>query len=754
MTGPPVPLRSEPARESGGWWLAVLVFGAMGAWTFRDVVLGRALFWGSDLSAYYVHVQRLVAGILHGGDLDALLWVSGFKCGFPLLAEGQGGLYYPPTWLTLLLFSPEAALSAMTIASVLGAAATTWILARSLGASPLGGILAGVVFAWGGYASAHHMHTPLLATLPWLPLLLYLAGRAGGERSLRGWAVVGVVWAFQLFPGHPQVPVMSLVLALLYGAYVSLTRYGTAVAAMGRTAAGALVAASVGVGLAAIHLLPLVELSRASDRPGGHLAYDGAALFSLPPSHVLTALVPYAFGGPTRTPEAGPFAELAFYAGVAPLLLGVAAASLRPRRAGATFFAVAAFVSLLLAFGRYAPFFGIIHALPVFSGFRVPPRFLVIFDLGIALLAGLALDALAGPAPEAGRRRRRLAIAAVLLALVLGVSGARAGWEGAGKAVGLLTASAAWLSAGAILKPHAWKALGVALAVLDLQGFAVDAYRSSFATSAHIGLRHPVFESLHRPPGAGRVFVAFGREPWLFLDNPALEYGFEELAGYSAVNVLAYGRYVHTFWETGRWAFLDGANVRWVADLRPAERRDWPDGRLRLVSDGPHGAVYENPTALPRAYAVHEVCRVSGTSQALGAIAEGLVDLTRAVVLEDPAAPTPSGGGPSEVVVAQYGPTEVRLRATMRGGGYVVLADTHFPGWRVLVDGRPAPIWRANAAFRAVYVEEGAHEVTFVYEPATLRRGAAVSLATVLTLATVGAVGWVRGRRRRAVPPT
>jgi uncharacterized membrane protein YfhO len=74
----------------------------------------------------------------------------------------------------------------------------------------------------------------------------------------------------------------------------------------------------------------------------------------------------------------------------------------------------------------------------------------------------------------------------------------------------------------------------------------------------------------------------------------------------------------------------------------------------------------------------------------------------------------------------------------MRGGGYVVLADTYYPGWRAAVDGVPAPIYAANGTFRAVFVEDGSHRVEFDYEPRGVRVGAAVtfaSLALVLALA-------------------
>ncbi|HET7343700.1 MAG TPA: YfhO family protein, partial [Methylomirabilota bacterium] len=76
----------------------------------------------------------------------------------------------------------------------------------------------------------------------------------------------------------------------------------------------------------------------------------------------------------------------------------------------------------------------------------------------------------------------------------------------------------------------------------------------------------------------------------------------------------------------------------------------------------------------------------------------------------------------------------------------LVLTDTWFPGWRARVDGRPATLWRADHAFRAVAVPAGRHEVELRYQPRSVLIGALVSaLAAALTLALL-----VAGRRREA----
>lgn len=47
---------------------------------------------------------------------------------------------------------------------------------------------------------------------------------------------------------------------------------------------------------------------------------------------------------------------------------------------------------------------------------------------------------------------------------------------------------------------------------------------------------------------------------------------------------------------------------------------------------------------------------------------------------------------------------------------YLVLSESNIPGWNAFVDGKEAPIMRANGLYMAVAVPEGQHEVTFEYQ--------------------------------------
>jgi hypothetical protein len=60
--------------------------------------------------------------------------------------------------------------------------------------------------------------------------------------------------------------------------------------------------------------------------------------------------------------------------------------------------------------------------------------------------------------------------------------------------------------------------------------------------------------------------------------------------------------------------------------------------------------------------------------------------------------------------------------------GYLYCADTYYPGWRAYIDGARTDIYRADLAFRAVYVPRGVHRVVFTYVPLSFYGGLVITI--------------------------
>jgi len=94
----------------------------------------------------------------------------------------------------------------------------------------------------------------------------------------------------------------------------------------------------------------------------------------------------------------------------------------------------------------------------------------------------------------------------------------------------------------------------------------------------------------------------------------------------------------------------------------------------------------------------------------------------------------------SETVKVSYpNPQRVELEANLESAGIVVLADVHYPGWKLTIDGQPAPIYRVNRLMRGAAVAAGTHRLVYRYEPRSFRVGGVITPAG-LALAAVFAV--------------
>ncbi|MFW6189392.1 MAG: YfhO family protein [Planctomycetota bacterium] len=183
---------------------------------------------------------------------------------------------------------------------------------------------------------------------------------------------------------------------------------------------------------------------------------------------------------------------------------------------------------------------------------------------------------------------------------------------------------------------------------------------------------------------------------------------------------------------------LDLLGVRYVLSPRWELPGDYQ--RIRSIGDI---NIFRNPGALPRAFIVHHGRAVAEEKDALRRLRSPSFDYRSEVLLHDVHAPSPAAGsgaaGPREKaeLVADRG-HEVVLRARLERPGYLVLADQHYPGWRVEVDGEPARLLRADYMLRAVRLGAGEHTVRFRYRPASFRLGAGLTALGLLLLAAGG----------------
>jgi hypothetical protein len=144
--------------------------------------------------------------------------------------------------------------------------------------------------------------------------------------------------------------------------------------------------------------------------------------------------------------------------------------------------------------------------------------------------------------------------------------------------------------------------------------------------------------------------------------------------------------------------------------------------------------LYENGCFLPRAYVAGRALIGADASDTLSRLSDPKFDARHEVLLAAGSEPAPAVEGSDaagEVTILERLPNAVTLQADLLRPGYVVLLDRFDPNWRATLDGREAPIFRANQLFRAVYCGPGQHEVRFYYRQHGLKPGLAISLVTL-----------------------
>jgi hypothetical protein len=695
-----------------------------------------------------------VRAALRDGRLPT--WTPWLSAGRPLLAVQQSAPLFPLTWIGVV-FPYFASLAWIAVLKLLIAGLGTVVLARLLGLRPGPALLGGIAFAFGSYLVdwLMHPHANAYVLLPWLFATAERLCRSGARRDA---AALGAVFGLAWLGGQPE---SALLVTLATAAWVAHRLPGRPDKLRRSVLAGA--ALVLGLALAAVMLLPLEEALRET----------GSASRSRPPLPLKAAasvVLPEYWGRPDRAGELpGPvnFTERTLYLGVLPTLLATAGLLARRPRGPHLFFAALAAVALLVSFDT-GPIAAAVSGLPGLRSINVS-RALVLASFAIALLAAYGLERWLDGTP---RERRRMLVGAAAIALlpVLAVVPARLGALGgavehlAGRGsheadAVTLAAALRWLvlaaASLAVLtlarRPLVW--LACALAALDLLwmgwGFnpAID--------MAQAAPPQPPAVAAMRALG-GRVVGVGGLEP-----NTASRWRLADARGHEQPSV---DRTVQLWYALGGGAsasteavdpteartprLLDTFGVRAVlVDRRvavPPLRGD------PIVYDGPGGFVLDHRTALPLAYVAYTWRPSARVAESLFRVAAGTTAQARdAPVIETHDAP-PAGDAPAATParIAERTDTSVTVKVDARRAGRLVLLDTFYPGWKATVDGRPARIEAANAAFRAVPVGAGRHEVRFAYRPGSVRTGAIISLVALLALGLLA----LRGERRDSNP--
>jgi hypothetical protein len=710
----------------GGLWL--LIFG------FFWRTLSGAAYQpadGGDLVSFLFPTYRFAAGELSQGRLP--LWNPTLYAGAPFIGDIQAGFLYPPN-LLLFLVNPGfsyTTLQTFAVGHLYWAGLGMYVLLRTLRwpAMPVSrpaAFFAAVTFAFADPLLIHLGNLNLIAVLSWLPWVLaaFVRGLESGRWLWAG--VAGVLLAVGSYAGHAQSTLyIGLALVVLTIGWMATAAWASGVRrrTLWQPAAMLLLTGLLGVLLTAPLLLPALELTRHTVR--SDFTYQDTVAYSLAPTQALAGLVtPSLFGrGPALHWGLWERVELP-YLGVPALILAVAGVMLaRPeqRRRLWMWLGLAAF-GLIVAFGIYTVVHGwLTLLLPMFDQFRAPARTLILWALGMGVVAAVGFDAVAVQLARSRVLTAFLVGGAALLGISVVIGYAllfvtqadtttflRASLA----SLALTLAFSSWLGSWALIAARQHRRLsfgvfsGLMIALLFVELAAAGAYTDISERDPTQNFQHDaVIAFLRSDPDHFRIDTRTDLAGVWQPDTAALA-GLQDVGG--VANPLTLRSYVD-FWEaTGGRATrqYDLLNVKYVL---VKEGAPLPEGKFAKAFGPVQGVeVYENRDFLPRAW-----------------FAPTGADLNN---LQPPAVVTAAQ-------VLEYTPNRMRFAVDAPAAGWLIVSELWYPGWSATVNGAATEITPVNRALRAVALPAGQSTVTLVYWPAPFTWGLVAAAVGLILLA-------------------
>ena len=709
------------------------------------VFMERALFppagfalGGLDIRGlFYPWLNLLHESIRHG---ILPLWDPNQFAGYPFLANPQVGAFYPPTWLAIIL-PTRIGISWYVVLHLWLAGVGMLLLVKRTSKGWLGAGLAAVTFMFSGFMAArvYAGHMGLIATYAWLPWLLLSTAWAAERDTLWAGVIAGVPLGLAILAGHAT----SLVyMGIAWAGFLLITALEKK--KLARIVLQATLMGITGLALSSIQIRPFLQAVKASVRAA---APDPgfAALFSLPPLHFVTLLVPEFFGEPIRagywdTPN---FEEFMYYAGILPIV--GAALALRPSRRIGWYYLGLVVVGLFLASGMFNPLYRSLYD-PIFSWERVPARAAFLFTFGMAGLLGESI----GRVEEIAAARRfptQVVLSAILAAAV--------GAIGIGAALSIIPADqltehlslmqAGWLQAGILL------AIGATL--LILYGWAGDKrVRSVLAVSLSVlvladlwtvGNKLVRIETIAPSDLWVQANEIIGSTesrvlPWgvsIFEQNGPGELGMHSVFGYNTLEIAAHQHFTAAVPDP-RSAAYDVLSVGYVISGGPLDEFTQGPHHLRLVQETGSSWVYSRPHAMPLTNLAFAYEVIPSPEEAIARVQSADFDPASSVILD--AAPGcevgPEPGSPAVVTIREHTPTRWVIDTERTAPGLLTLSETAYPGWQVAVDGERAQPLTAYTTIRAVCVPAGEHEIIWTYRPTIYLIGGTISLISLLLI--------------------
>lgn len=301
----------------------------------------------------------------------------------------------------------------------------------------------------------------------------------------------------------------------------------------------------------------------------------------------------------------------------------------------------------------------------------------------------------------------------------------------------LLGAGTVWLFAkGRISRTVVLVALPV-LVVADMwpvdKRYFNDDYFVRPAKKGSAFVMQPYEKQILQDEGHFRVFNLTTNS----FNDARTSYYLKSVGGYSAVKLRRYQDLIDEHLSKMHWPVIGMLNTRYVV----------------VPGDDGQPVARMNPGALGNAWFVDKLHVVENAGEESDAL--NTIDLSHEAVLDRSFAGCVTDFEPSvpedaTVVLNRYTPKELDYTYSTSEPGTIVFSEIYYPyGWKASIDGEPVEHFRVNYLLRAVNVPSGTHNIHFIFDPDSVRKGETVATIFIVLMYVILAAGIVLGIRRK-----
>ncbi|MDO8619197.1 MAG: YfhO family protein [Candidatus Daviesbacteria bacterium] len=710
----------------------------------------------SDVVSFTFPMQTLGIDLIKTGQLP--LWNPFILAGTPLMANFQSATFSIVNVVYLFLPKIDAWTLQIILQPILGAT-FLFLLLKYLKRSTIASVIGALIYPFSGFMMIWLEWNGHSLVAAFFPLVILLTLKLLDTQKILYGVLLSVVLALQIFSGYPQIIIYEYIAIFLMLIFVERKSLWSGKIVL------LILSFSLGIGMAAIQIIPGFELVNQSQRETEVIENDWALLGS---HSVITFIAPDYFGNHTTYNYWGPadYNQATGFSGAVAIALATLGILTSRKERGVKYGVLFIALALINAFDN--PLSRAIHQSSFLSSqAAIPHRILVLSNLGIAILAGFGLDVLLSKGGKILDLIKALSFPLLILCIYSFVSlviffypalypdqTVEINTVKSNMLIGLrnLSFTLTILFATAILfmfshKFNRYKKISVILIGLLV---VVELFRfgwkfTPFSPKQIIFPSTPVLDFLQKQTPPFRVSANE-----VIPINLMMPYKIETVEGYDAVYSLRFSKFISAVnlsnKPMGRYGLVENTtskllnlvNMKYVLALKREEdgtisqlgsiNKKYQNNNFKKVFEDSSVVVLENTAALPRVSMFYQ-WEVGQDDKTLEVLASNFPLDQKLILTEQPG--IESKPGKSMVDLSNYTNSN-RIKVTTDQPGLLFIANSWYPGWKALVDGKVEQIIRVDYTFMAVPISSGQHTVTLEYKPNSFEIGKEISLFSFL----------------------